>query len=102
MRSLQRQGYLDKVDVLENHKRRTMRQIHLCNNRGHKCSEAVSVFPDDGLDVETLIRNADAAMYQAKKNGRQTYRFFSRNMDAPTMSTKPARRICNSLWNATN
>jgi diguanylate cyclase (GGDEF)-like protein/PAS domain S-box-containing protein len=65
-------------------------------------SIGVSVFPDDGLDAETLIKNADAAMYQAKKDGRQTYRFFRRNMDAPTMSTKPPRRVCNSPWNATN
>ena len=32
----------------------------------------VSVYPDDGLDAETLIKNADTAMYQAKENGRQS------------------------------
>jgi diguanylate cyclase (GGDEF)-like protein/PAS domain S-box-containing protein len=36
----------------------------------------VSIYPDDGLDAETLIKNADTAMYQAKENGRQGYQFF--------------------------
>jgi diguanylate cyclase (GGDEF)-like protein len=39
-------------------------------------SIGVSVYPDDGLDAETLIKNADIAMYQAKDNGRRNYEFF--------------------------
>ena len=39
-------------------------------------SIGVSIFPDDGADAETLIKNADTAMYQAKENGRQGFRFF--------------------------
>ncbi len=45
-------------------------------------SIGVSVYPDDGLDAETLIKNADTAMYQAKENGRQSYRFFKPAMYA--------------------
>jgi len=41
----------------------------------------VSVYPDDGLDAETLIKNADTAMYQAKENGRQGYQFFKSSMN---------------------
>ena len=41
----------------------------------------VSVYPDDGPDAETLIRNADIAMYQAKENGRQSYKFFRPEMN---------------------
>jgi diguanylate cyclase (GGDEF)-like protein len=44
-------------------------------------SVGVSVYPDDGLDAETLIKNADTAMYQAKENGRQHYRFFKAAMN---------------------
>ena len=44
-------------------------------------SIGVSVYPDDGLDAETLIKNADTAMYQAKENGRQSYQFFKSAMN---------------------
>lgn len=44
-------------------------------------SIGVSIYPDDGLDAETLIKNADTAMYQAKENGRQNYRFFKSDMN---------------------
>jgi diguanylate cyclase (GGDEF)-like protein/PAS domain S-box-containing protein len=40
-------------------------------------SVGVTVFPTDGQDSETLQRNADLAMYQAKGDGKNTYRFFS-------------------------
>jgi diguanylate cyclase (GGDEF)-like protein/PAS domain S-box-containing protein len=43
-------------------------------------SIGVSVYPGDGQDAETLIKNADIAMYQAKKNGSQNYRFFRPEM----------------------
>ena len=42
----------------------------------------MSVYPDDGLDAETLIKNADTAMYQAKENGRQSFQFFKPVMNA--------------------
>jgi diguanylate cyclase (GGDEF)-like protein len=44
-------------------------------------SIGVSVYPDDGPDAETLIKNADTAMYQAKENGRQNFRFFKPSMN---------------------
>jgi len=36
----------------------------------------ISVFPHDGTDAETLIRNADAAMYHAKESGKNSFRFY--------------------------
>ncbi|WP_158936890.1 bifunctional diguanylate cyclase/phosphodiesterase [Burkholderia sp. S171] len=40
------------------------------------CSMGVSLFPDDGSDAETLIKRADAAMYEAKSMGRNTVRRY--------------------------
>ena len=37
----------------------------------------ISVFPDDATDADTLLKNADIAMYHAKKRGRNLYQFFS-------------------------
>lgn len=45
-------------------------------------SVGISVFPDDGQDSETLLRNADNAMYRAKEAGRNSYRFYSGDMSA--------------------
>nr|WP_315430299.1 EAL domain-containing protein [uncultured Albidiferax sp.] len=44
-------------------------------------SIGLSIYPDDGSDVETLLRNADTAMYHAKKNGRNNYQVFSSDMN---------------------
>jgi diguanylate cyclase (GGDEF)-like protein/PAS domain S-box-containing protein len=46
------------------------------------CSVGISVFPDHGADDETLIKNADAAMYRAKESGRNAFRFFTEDMNA--------------------
>ena len=45
-------------------------------------SIGVSIYPDDGRDAETLIKNADTAMYHAKEDGRQSFRFFTPAMNA--------------------
>ena len=41
------------------------------------CSIGIALFPADGEDAETLIRNADAAMYQAKRDGRSRVCFYT-------------------------
>ena len=45
----------------------------------------ISLYPDDGPDAQTLVRRADTAMYCAKSSGRNTYRFFERQMDMPAV-----------------
>jgi diguanylate cyclase (GGDEF)-like protein/PAS domain S-box-containing protein len=54
--------------------------------RGHAlnitCSLGISIFPEHGTDPETLMKNADAAMYNAKQNGRNNFRFFTDEMNA--------------------
>ena len=44
-------------------------------------SIGVAVFPDDGATVEEMLRRADMALYRAKSEGRDTYRFFEPAMD---------------------
>src|SRR5579872_349705 len=43
-------------------------------------SIGLSTYPENGEDAETLIKNADTAMYYAKQNGRNTYQFFRPDM----------------------
>jgi diguanylate cyclase (GGDEF)-like protein/PAS domain S-box-containing protein len=46
------------------------------------CSLGISIFPEHGADSETLIKNADAAMYSAKDAGRNNFQFFTADMTA--------------------
>lgn len=44
-------------------------------------SIGISLYPDDGSNIEDLIKNADAAMYHAKSLGRATYQFFTDSLN---------------------
>ena len=44
-------------------------------------SAGISVYPDDGEDANHLFKNADTAMYRAKEQGKNTYRFFTEEMN---------------------
>ena len=48
-------------------------------------SIGIAVFPFDGQETETLIKNADAAMYHAKSNGRSRYHFYNPSMNATAL-----------------
>jgi diguanylate cyclase (GGDEF)-like protein len=48
-------------------------------------SIGISLFPQDGTDLETLLKNADAAMYHAKDAGRSNYQFYSKSMNAAAL-----------------
>ncbi|MEA3159820.1 MAG: hypothetical protein QOD95_1368, partial [Gammaproteobacteria bacterium] len=45
-------------------------------------SIGIALAPQDGTDLDQLLKSADLAMYGAKSDGRRTYRFFERGMDA--------------------
>ncbi len=53
---------------------------------GHQIATGVSIGiaigPDDGADVDTLLKNADLALYRAKQDGRGVYRYFEPALDA--------------------
>ncbi|MBC7779736.1 MAG: PAS domain S-box protein, partial [Proteobacteria bacterium] len=46
------------------------------------CSIGISLYPTDGTDSQTLMKNADAAMYHAKERGRGNYQYFSEDLHA--------------------
>ncbi|HEY6008859.1 MAG TPA: EAL domain-containing protein [Geobacteraceae bacterium] len=48
----------------------------------------ISLFPDDGTDGDTLIRNADMAMYRAKEEGRNRYHLYN-----PSLNAKASQRL---------
>ena len=52
---------------------------------GHEISISasigISIYPDDSVDIEDLIKFADIAMYRAKENGRNNYLFYSNDMN---------------------
>ena len=67
----------------------TVAEAHSINQDDLRVTASIglSVYPDDGLDAETLIKNADAAMAYAKEKGRQSYQFFE-----PAMNIRAVER----------
>jgi EAL domain-containing protein (putative c-di-GMP-specific phosphodiesterase class I) len=57
-----------------------------------KASIGIAVFPVDGEDTTTLLKNADSAMYAAKQNGGNTFRFFATNMNERARSMVVMRK----------
>jgi predicted signal transduction protein with EAL and GGDEF domain len=63
-----------------------------CVVNGHEfhvtTSIGIALYPSDGEDAQSLLRNADTAMYRAKDRGRDNYKLY-----APTMNTRIAERV---------
>ncbi|MEK6738869.1 MAG: bifunctional diguanylate cyclase/phosphodiesterase, partial [Planctomycetota bacterium] len=48
-------------------------------------SIGISLYPDDGADVDDLLKNADTALEHAKKEGKNNYQFYSRSMNSSVL-----------------
>ena len=55
-------------------------------------SMGISIYPDDGPDADTIIRNADIAMYHAKESGRNSYQFFRTQMNVRAIEQQSLER----------
>jgi diguanylate cyclase (GGDEF)-like protein len=63
--------------ILAERLRKRFSQIRVDKLPGLTISLGISTYPEDGRDIETLIKNADSAMYVAKQNGRNKVVNFS-------------------------
>jgi diguanylate cyclase (GGDEF)-like protein/PAS domain S-box-containing protein len=62
---------------------------HLDNNMGFvSASIGITIFPNDGKNLEDLLKNADTAMYQAKENGRSLSQFFTSQMNEEALERR--------------
>jgi diguanylate cyclase (GGDEF)-like protein len=61
-------GSFQEPFLVEDHELRTTTSI------------GVTIYPDDGTDADTLLKNADIAMYTAKRKGRNTYQRYTTTM----------------------
>jgi diguanylate cyclase (GGDEF)-like protein len=63
------------------------------------CSMGIVLFPKDGINREKLIKNADIAMYNAKKRGKNNYQFYSTVMTASSVKRMKIEKNLNDLVN---
>ncbi|HEX9024067.1 MAG TPA: EAL domain-containing protein [Geobacteraceae bacterium] len=81
---------LTDIETVQDAARVAMRIINAVsqpfNLDGHEViittSIGISLYPDDGKDVVTLIKNADTAMYHAKDQGRNNFQFYNQSMNS--------------------
>lgn len=73
----------DEVTAIARRLIEAVGQPVLLNNQQFRigCSLGISLYPDDASNAQQLLQHADAAMYRAKQEGRNTYRLFSTSLD---------------------
>ncbi len=77
-------GSADEVRVTLEHLLATVTQPWTTETGEYQvtCSIGVALYPEDGVDAQTLLKHADSAMYRAKDSGRNNFQFFTREINA--------------------
>jgi diguanylate cyclase (GGDEF)-like protein/PAS domain S-box-containing protein len=77
-------GSADEVRLLLERMLATVTQPWMSEHGEYQvtCSIGVALYPDDGVDAQTLLKHADSAMYRAKDSGRNNFQFFTREINA--------------------
>ena len=74
--------YLELSSIIERIQKHLMSPWLIQANPIHiTTSVGVALYPDDGIDIVTLMKHSDIAMYQAKKQGRAQYQFFTQELN---------------------
>lgn len=88
-------------DVIAQSERILKKLDQPCSVEDHElrisASIGISLYPEDGEDIESLVKNADAAMYLAKDSGRNNYQFFTADLNASAverLNTESLLRTC--------
>lgn len=76
-------GEADDAAMVANNIMHTLSQNYQIENYEMSITPSIGIalFPEDGKDIDTLLKNADTAMYHAKENGRNAYQFFNADMN---------------------
>lgn len=63
-------------------------------------SIGISLYPQAGMNVDTLLKNADIALYRVKGWGRNTYSFYTATIPSPESNTQAIENPLNCAWKA--
>lgn len=68
-----------KISIICNRILKQLEKTFILNNTEmfSSASIGISIYPDNGLDAETILKNSDKAMYRVKKSGKRAYQFYS-------------------------
>jgi diguanylate cyclase (GGDEF)-like protein/PAS domain S-box-containing protein len=81
--------------VVQNIRQRFAEAFHLGGQLSYvTASIGITLLPKDGTEMEDLLKNADQAMYAAKRQGRNSYRYFTRSMQESALTRM---RLANDL-----